>query len=141
MKEIQGPDLCHCLAARRNARYLTRLYDRHLAPASLTVSQFSILGVINSAPGISIADLAKSMVMERTTLVRALKPLQSVGYIRSFKESGTAAIQLELSASGSAKLAEAEPFWEAAQNEREEQIGELQAVHIRNALLEHGRGD
>jgi hypothetical protein len=60
MKKIDGPDLFYCFAARRNARYLTRLYDRLLSPVQLTVSQFTLLGVVAHAPGILIAELAKN---------------------------------------------------------------------------------
>jgi DNA-binding MarR family transcriptional regulator len=140
MKSPHGADLCHCLAARRHARLLTRLYDRYLSAANLTVSQFSTLALINEHPRILIADLAEVMVMERTTLVRALKPLQSEGYIASHAEGPRSAIKLSLSAQGRAKLKEAEPHWKAAQREREDQIGEASAVLIRNSLLEQAVG-
>ncbi|XXD72692.1 winged helix-turn-helix transcriptional regulator [Pseudomonas sp. D2-30] len=140
MKSPHDADLCHCLAARRHARLLTRLYDRHLAAASLTVSQFSVLALINEHPGIMIAELAEVMVMERTTLVRALKPLQSEGYVASHAEGPRSAIRLSLSAQGRAKFKEAEPHWKAAQLEREDQIGEAAAVQIRNSLLEQTGG-
>lgn len=136
MKSPHGADLCHCLAARRHARLLTRLYDRHLSAVGLTVSQFSTLALINQHPGILIAELAEVMVMERTTLVRALKPLQSEGYVANRAEGPRSAIRLSVSAKGRAKLKEAEPYWEAAQREREDQIGEASAVLIRNSLLE-----
>lgn len=74
--------------------------------------------------------------MERTTLVRALKPLQSEGYVTNRAEGPRSAIRLSVSAKGREKLKEAEPHWEAAQREREDQIGEASAVLIRNSLLE-----
>ncbi|MCJ8208049.1 MarR family transcriptional regulator [Pseudomonas sp. RGM2987] len=141
MKTLHGADLCHCLAARRHARLLTRLYDRHLSAVNLTVSQFSTLAVINEHPGILIAELAEIMVMERTTLVRALKPLQNEGYIASHTEGPRAAIKLSLSVQGRAKLKEADPHWEAAQREREDQVGDASAVLIRNLLLEQVIGE
>ncbi|KQZ81109.1 DNA-binding MarR family transcriptional regulator [Pseudomonas sp. BT76 TE3572] len=141
MKSPHGADLCHCLAARRHARLLTRLYDRHLFAAKLTVSQFSTLALINEHPGILIAELAEVMVMERTTLVRALKPLQNEGYVASHAEGPRSAIRLSLSAQGRAKLEEAEPYWKAAQREREDQIGGVAAVLIRNSLLQQAGGE
>jgi DNA-binding MarR family transcriptional regulator len=138
MKTVLGPDLCHCFAARRHARLLTRLYDRHLAAADISISQFSILAVIEERPQILIAELADVMVMERTTLVRALKPLQSAGFIISQAQGVRSAIKLSLSAQGRAKLQEAEGHWDAAQREREAQIGEDKAVSIRNTILEQG---
>jgi DNA-binding MarR family transcriptional regulator len=134
MNELPGTDRCHCLAVRRNARYLTRLYDRHLAAAKVSISQFSILALIHERPGISIADLADAMVMERTTLVRALKPLQQEGFISSHPHGPRAALSLLLSAAGSRKLKECEPFWKAAQHEHEHHLGLDRAISIRTSL-------
>lgn len=134
MNELLGTDLCHCLALRRNARYLTRLYDRHLAAAHVSVSQFSILAVIHERPGISIAELADAMVMERTTLVRALKPLQLEGFVSTQAQGPRAALNLSLSTGGVAKLQECEPYWQAAQQEHEQQSGKERAASIRASL-------
>jgi len=138
MKTSLNADLCHCFAARRHARLLTRLYDRHLATVELSISQFSILAVIEERPEVLIVDLAEVMVMERTTLVRALKPLQSEGYLISHATGPRAAIKLSLSAKGLAKLQEAEPLWQAAQKEHEQQVGVDRAVSLRDAILEQG---
>ena len=138
MKTVHGVDLCHCLAARRHARLLTRLYDRHLAPSNLSISQFSVLAMIEARPQLLIAELAEAMVMERTTLVRALKPLQNEGYIRGRVEGPRLAIRLSLTAQGKAKLREAEIHWHAAQKEEEAHAGSAKAISIRNSL--NGRG-
>lgn len=141
MKETHGPDLCHCFAARRNARYLTRLYDRHLSVANVSISQFSLLAVLASYPDISISELAERMVMERTTLVRALKPLQTAGFIHSRAEGSRSALRLSLSDDGMAKIQEAEPFWRAAQDEFEAQMEPDRAVSLRESLLKTLPGD
>lgn len=136
MKTLHGSTLCHCLAARRHARQLTRLYDRHLAAADLTISQFSLLAIVEERPNILIAELAEAMVMERTTLVRAIKPLQNDGYLLSEVQGPRSTIQLSLSEQGYAKIREAEVFWKEAQSEWERQVGAEQASAIRHALLE-----
>ncbi|WP_244861731.1 MarR family winged helix-turn-helix transcriptional regulator [Pseudomonas sp. Ost2] len=135
MNKITGPDLCHCLAARRNARYLTRLYDRHMAAAHLSVSQFSLLAMLAEHPDISISELTEIMVMERTTLVRALKPLQTADFIHSRAEGPRSALRLSLSSEGQARLKEAEPYWHLAQQELEAQVGADRAISIRASLL------
>lgn len=75
------------------------------------------------------------MVIERTTLLRALKPLQLLGYEKSVKESGRRTIRLAVTALGAVKLADAEPLWEAAQREREQEIGKSEALALRAAFL------
>lgn len=136
MNELHGSDLCHCLAVRRNARYLTRLYDRHLAAAHVSISQFSILALIHERPAIAIAELADAMVMERTTLVRALKPLQLEGFVASQATGPRGALSLSLTDAGLAKLKECEPHWQAAQKEHELQLGQDRAASIRASLHE-----
>lgn len=132
MDSPDEPDLCHCHAARRSARALTRFYDRYLAPAMISVSQFSILSVLDGAPGVRIAEMAKMMVMERTTLLRALKPLQQAGLIVSQPLAGRAH-HLSLTADGQRKLAATAPLWEAAQLDFERTFGRDQAVRLRDA--------
>lgn len=135
MLAIKGPDLCHCLAARRAARHMTRLYDRHLGTAGLSTSQFSLLALVETHPGISVPDLAVRMVMERTTLLRAIKPMREQGWLLSEALGAKAALAFTVSAAGAAKLRDAEPHWKAAQQEFEAQAGRQRASQLRNELL------
>ncbi|MDF4240344.1 MarR family winged helix-turn-helix transcriptional regulator, partial [Salmonella enterica subsp. enterica serovar Isangi] len=57
-----------CFAIRQAARYVSQLYDRHLAQVGLTITQFSILGRISRGKSLTMKQLADAMVMERTTL-------------------------------------------------------------------------
>jgi len=136
MIEIKGPDLCHCLAARRAARHMTRLYDRQLASAGLSTTQFSLLALVETHPGISVPDLAVRMVMERTTLLRAIKPMREQGWLLSEAQGAKFALAFTVSETGAAKLREAEPYWKAAQKELEAQAGRQRAVQLRNELLD-----
>jgi DNA-binding MarR family transcriptional regulator len=117
-------DLCNCFAARQAARALTRAYERHMAPSGLTSSQFSILILIDERPGIGMRELADELVMDRTSLVRALKPLQRDGLVAvSAATGGPRQNALSLTPAGVAKIAEATPFWQNAQNEFMERFG------------------
>src|ERR1700754_2634107 len=82
-----GPLACHCLATRQLARHVSKLYDRHMAPTGITSTQFSILSFLDHEPGINMNELAGAMLMDRTTLLRALKPLQQNGWILSGPEA------------------------------------------------------
>jgi len=116
------------------------MYDRHLAQAKISISQFSILALIHERPGISIAELADAMVMERTTLVRALKPLQSEAFVSAEPHGPRGALSLSLSVTGTGKLKACEPFWQAAQQEHERHLGADQAIAIRTSLNAAVRG-
>jgi DNA-binding MarR family transcriptional regulator len=136
MMKLEGPDLCYSLAARRSARYLTRLYDRHIASTGLASSQFSILSMLECYPGISVAELARTMVMERTTLVRALKPLQEAGWVQSESAGPGRALRLSATRAGLRKVAEALPAWQAAQAEFEATFGQARAARLRDDILD-----
>jgi DNA-binding MarR family transcriptional regulator len=130
-----GPNLCHALAARRKARYLSRLYDGQLAPAGLSVSQFSILSLLEAHERLRLTDLASLLIMERTSLVRALKPLQSAGLVVSERPDGGRAFDIRLSAAGLEKFAWAVVLWNNAQAMFEAEIGQDRAVRLRNEVL------
>jgi len=116
---------CNCFAARQAARALTRDYERHLAPSGLTSSQFSILIVVEERPGVGMRELADELVMDRTSLVRALKPLQRDGLVAvgAAGSGGPRQNALRLTPAGLAKLAQAIPLWNDAQNEFVERFG------------------
>jgi DNA-binding MarR family transcriptional regulator len=136
MNAPTGPDSCYALAARKKARYLTRLYDNSLAPSGLSVSQFSILSLLALNGKLKLAALADLLIMERTSLVRALKPLQTAGYIVTERADGARAFDVLLSASGLAKVREAAPLWHAAQAEFERQVGQECAARQRDEVLD-----
>ncbi|PDS41240.1 MarR family transcriptional regulator [Rhizobium anhuiense] len=131
-----GPHLCYALAARQNARHLSRLYDTHLAPAGLSVSQFSILSLLEAYESLKITDLARMLSMERTTLVRALKPLQAAGWVVAGRAGTGRSFDVGLSRSGLDKVAEALPLWNNAQTAFEREVGQDRAVRMRDEILE-----
>ncbi|QAY95478.1 MarR family transcriptional regulator [Methylovirgula ligni] len=132
---MQEPlELCYCQAARRSARFLSRMYDRHLAPVGINIQQLSILGAITHNPGLLIADLADRMVMERTTLVRALKPLREAGLVMSGASGTSRSLALTVSRRGHKVVADAMPLWEAAQHEFETQFGSGNAATLRKEM-------
>jgi DNA-binding MarR family transcriptional regulator len=136
MSTPSGLHLCYALAARKSDRYLSRLYDRHLAPAGLSVSQFSILRLLQEHGGLKITALASTLIMERTSLVRALKPLQTSGWIDAERSESGRAFNVTLSPSGLEKVAEAMPFWAEAQAAFEGEVGRDSAVRLRDQILE-----
>ncbi|AYG58379.1 MarR family transcriptional regulator [Rhizobium jaguaris] len=128
-----GPLACHCLATRQLARHVSKLYERHMAPTGITSTQFSLLNFLGRDARMTMNELAAAMLMDRTTLLRAVKPLQQQGLVISAPETEESRrLMLELSPAGRGKIAEAEPFWQAAQEEYESQVGQLHAKSLRS---------
>src|SRR5258708_23839835 len=67
---------CNCMALREAARYVTQLYDRHLAASGLRSTQYSILTRLKQLGPTTINALAHALVMDRTTVGRTILPLQ-----------------------------------------------------------------
>lgn len=127
---------CNCFAARQAARRITRLYEGHLSEAGLTSAQFSILVLLEENERATMAELAKVLGMDRTTLLRALKPLQREHLIEA--QPGVAdarRLALSLSAAGERKLRQGKQLWQAAQREFESHVGSERAARLRRELL------
>lgn len=136
MRAAEALSLCNCFAVRQAARQVTRLYERHLAQAQLTSAQFSILAVLGAEGRMTMLELARVLVMDRTTLLRALKPLQRDELVRSTSsEADPRQLVFYLSPAGERRLKQAEPLWRKAQEEFESGMGAREAARLREALL------
>jgi len=104
-----------------------------MAPTGITSTQFSLLNFLDQNVRMTMNELAAAMLMDRTTLLRAVKPLQKQGLIVSVPETeGSRRLMLALSPAGRSKIADVEPFWQAAQEEYEAQVGQLHARSLRS---------
>jgi DNA-binding MarR family transcriptional regulator len=84
----------------------------------------------------SANELADILLMDRTTLLRALKPLREKELIVSASDATEPRRHLfSLPPLGAAKIEEAEPLWQAAQDEYEHQVGTENAFRLRGEFL------
>ncbi len=136
MKELAHLELCNCFAARQAARHLTKQYERHLADAGLTSAQFSILVALEESGQMTMNELAKALVMDRTTLLRAIKPLQREDLLISKPSpDDVRRLMFSLSAAGTRRLKKAMVLWSRAQRELEAAIGSGEAARLRRELF------
>ncbi|QBR00216.1 MarR family winged helix-turn-helix transcriptional regulator [Paraburkholderia pallida] len=127
---------CNCFALRQAARFVTQLYERHLSQVGLTAAQFTILSRLASHPDATAADLSDDLVMDRTTLVRALKPLQRDGLVLALAaEHDTRTLVYRLSASGARRYEKAHALWLDAQAEFEQYMKRDRARALRAELF------
>jgi DNA-binding MarR family transcriptional regulator len=107
---------CHCLAARRHARAVTRHFEAGLRRHGLRATQFSILAALALAPPLPMGALAELLGLERTTLTRSATLLARNGWVRGDRSADGRARPLRLTASGRRKLESAYASWKAAQD-------------------------
>ena len=99
------------------------IYDEHLAPVGITINQFSLLVSLRRLKTASVSELANNVGLERTTLVRTLKPLLDRGLIEDTSAIGQRNRVLQLTVLGEQTVKQGLPLWDAAQSEMERRIG------------------
>lgn len=126
-----------CFAIRQAARYVSQLYDRHLARVGLTITQFSILRRIRDNAPMTMKQLVNTTLLKRTTLVRTIQPLQRDGLVssRSVPAQGRE-LSFSLTQAGEERLAAAWSHWKAAQEEFEHRFGLNRSALLRRELLD-----
>ena len=138
--ELSSRDIhtCNCTAMRKASRRLSQVYDAALAPVGLRSTQYSLLlelsHHIDESP--TMREIADSMVMDRSTLVRNIKPLEREHLI-SIQSLGLDRRRrfITLTQQGKKKLHEARPYWKAAQETFERRFGPTPADELRKILL------
>lgn len=115
---------CHCITMRRATNAITEFYDKALEKVGITTSQYSLLVNLGRLTEASTSDLAEYVNLERSTLVRNLKPLIEKGYIVDLAKDGARNHRYTLSEEGHKLLQKGMPIWEQAQAEIKAYLGE-----------------
>lgn len=129
---------CCNTAMKKASRRLTQIYDGALSKVNLRSTQFAIMSELanrlNEWP--SVTELAKIMVMERSTLGRNLKPLIRQEIIRLIEDStDRRQHRIMLTEKGLQRLNEAQPLWHGAQERFSSLFGEDEEKILRQILL------
>ena len=70
-----------CFKLRRAARIMTQHYERYLRPVGLRATQFTLLAALAQAGPMPMHRLATALGLERTTLTRNLRRLESQDWV------------------------------------------------------------
>jgi DNA-binding MarR family transcriptional regulator len=133
--EAKKDESCFCSQLRRTARLISILYDDALAPAGVTVTQYTLLAKIGRADGLSRTALAGELGMDRTTLTRNLAPLEKARLIANNSGEDRREKLLRLTADGRKRLASAKPRWREAQEQMLSHLGANRWRHLQELLL------
>lgn len=141
MTESIAPTYCTCLALRRATRRVTQIYDTHMKPLGLRITQFAVLGQLAGAGAgdpapVSITALARRLGLDRSTLGRNLRPLIKAGLVVMEGGEDRRAHTLALTAAGRATLDKAIPLWRDAQKHVSEKLGRDKTRALRAVLDE-----
>jgi DNA-binding MarR family transcriptional regulator len=108
--------MCACATVRRASRLVTRRYDQHLREFGLEATQFALLSAVEAQPGKSQVALGAALGLEKATLSRNLRLMETKGWVRV--ERGVA-----LTEEGRALMARAKTGWRQAHAELQGAMG------------------
>ena len=86
--DLSTRENCVCFNLRSVTRAVTRFFDAEVRRHGIRTTQSPILGALQAKDKWGMAELSEWLGMERTTLVRNLRPLQREGLIRIKGEFG-----------------------------------------------------
>ena len=109
---------------RKVSRVVTQHFDDILKPSGLLITQFTVLVAVAKVRAIAISELAKILMMDRTTLTRNLKPLEREGWLEIEPGQDKRTRIVRLTDNGEIALSKALPLWQVAQKEVVEFLGE-----------------
>lgn len=135
MIAIAKPEGCTNFRLRRLTRVVSRLYDGHIAPSGLKMTQYSLLSHVLSLGPVRPVDLALAMNIDASTLTRNLKPLILSGWLTQGDGPDARSRLIALTEAGRAKRTEAQKLWRAAQVNLNEILG-VERVIALHALID-----
>ena len=130
------PTLCLCTNLRRASRGISRHYDGALDGFGINVAQFSLMSNLKRLDHPSISSLAEAMGLDRSTLGRNLRVLQSAGLVTLSEGQDQRNRLVCLTEEGEKRLVAAGPAWEAAQQRLVERLGEDRRAQLVQLLDE-----
>jgi DNA-binding MarR family transcriptional regulator len=117
--EMRG---CVCFALRKAARAVTQFYDRALKSHGLRVTQLSILVGASQFGVVPLARLAELLGMDRTTLLRNVRPLVKRRLLEVELDADSRKTEIRATPAGRAILLRVYPVWRQAQNQALESL-------------------
>lgn len=133
--DTSGVSICTALRLRKAARRVSLIYDRHLEPHELTITQFGLLAQVDRFDGVGIGELAEKLIMDPTTLTRNLRPLQQRKLLVLARDPDDRRSRcLHLTEAGRKALAEARPAWAQAQRQIDTAFGTDATAQLRATL-------
>ena len=122
--DTDTPANCINFNLRKAARAVTQSYDKVLRPSGLRSTQFSLLSTVAGLEPVGIKDLAKALVMDRTTLGRNIQVLSDRGLLDVGEGDDRRYRPISLTAQGQKSLDIARPLWRQAQTRMVNGLGQ-----------------
>jgi len=114
---------CACEGVRRAARAISKVYGGALAGLGLTPTQLAILVATRLRGSLPLSRLAEGLRLDRTSLYRAIRPLDRAGYLEVSPGRTQRERVATVTRKGERALQEALPIWQRTQEQFVEALG------------------
>ena len=122
--DFATPENCVCFNLRWVTRAITQFYDAETRRHGIRPTQGTILTSLNSKDRWNMAELSDWLGMERTTLVRNLRPLQRDGFVKTGGGGRGNRVELTITPKGRKQVEKLTPAWKSAQSAVVKTLGE-----------------
>ena len=122
--DMSAAENCVCFNLRWVTRAVTQFYDAEIRRLGIRPTQGTILASLQARDSWSMADLSDWLGMERTTLVRNLRPLQRDGFVNVGGGGRGNLVELSITAKGRKQVEKLVPAWKSAQSAVVKTLGE-----------------
>ena len=115
---------CICFNLRRVTRIITQHYNAELRRQGIRSTQTPILQALCLKDSWTMAELSEMLGMDRTTLVRNLRPLERDGLLQNSGGGHGVQVEVSITAKGRKQVEKFTPAWRAAQDKILHTLGE-----------------
>lgn len=122
--DMSAAENCVCFNLRRVTRLVTQYYDSEMRRHGIRPTQGTILASLMARESWNMAELSDWLGMERTTLVRNLRPLQRDGFLNASGGGRGGRVELSITAKGRKQIEKLTPAWKSAQSAAVKTLGE-----------------
>lgn len=122
--DLSTAENCVCFNLRWVTRAVTQFYDAEMRRHGIRPTQGTILASLRSKDSWTMAELSDWLGMERTTLVRNLRPLQRDGLVQISGGGRGNLVELAITSKGRKQIEKLTPAWKSAQSAAVKTLGE-----------------
>ena len=122
--DMSAVENCVCFNLRRVARVVTQFFDAEMRRHGIRPTQGSILVSLKAKDSWSMAELSDWLGVDRTTLVRNLRPLQRDGFVKTIGGGRGNLVEVMITTKGREQIKKLTPAWKSAQNAVVKTLGE-----------------
>jgi DNA-binding MarR family transcriptional regulator len=122
--DMSAMENCVCFNLRRVTRKVTQFFDAEMRRHGIRPTQGTLLRALVAKENWSMAELSDWLGMDRTTLVRNLRPLQRDRLVEAAGGGRGGRVELSITSKGRKKIDECMPAWRSAQSAAVRTLGQ-----------------